>query len=155
MKLHHEKPKGPPRLVEEKVFVDGAKAWLGVSTAFSEAMYKLYCEIFDYSRTHTHSEVIKLLKGITKQTIENGAVVIVSASLSFIFGALRDGILTRADVLRLNEYKQDVWWNHYFSEEALLRSLKKHREEEKEKAVAQVEAARAAHDPSGAPPGEL
>ena len=127
--LHHEKKKSAPRLVEEKVFVDGAKAWLGVSTEFSEAMYKLYCEVFDYAKIHTHSEVIRLLRGIIKQTIENGAVVIVSASLSFIFGALRGDVLTRADVLRLNEYIQDVWWTHYFSEEAILRSLKKTREE--------------------------
>ncbi len=129
MKRSSKKPKMPANPVEEKVFIEGAKAWLGVGTDFSRAMYSLYLDVFDYAKVHTHTEVIKLLKGIVKQTIESGAVVIVSASLSYIFGALRDDVLTRTDVLRLNEYKQDVWWNHYFSEEAILRSLKKTREE--------------------------
>ncbi len=129
MKRSSGKPNVPSGPVEEKVFTEGAKAWLGVGTEFSRAMYSLYLDVYEYAKTHSHTEIIRLLKGIVKQTIENGAVVIVSASLSFIFGALRGDVLTRADILRLNEYKQDVWWNHYFSEEAILRSLKKTREE--------------------------
>ena len=130
-----------PGPVEEKVFVDGAKAWLGVSVEFARAMYSLYLDVYDYSKEHSHSEVMKLLKGIVKQTIENGAVMIVSASLSFIFGALRGDVLTRNEVMRLNEYKQDVWWEHYFSEEALLRTVKQNREENAARRKAAQEAA--------------
>ncbi len=147
-----EKPKGPTVPVDEKVFTEGAKAWLGVGTDFSRAMYSLYLDVFEYAKTHTHSEIIKLLKGITKQTIESGAVVMVSASLSFIFGALRGDVLTRNDILRLNEYKQDVWWNHYFSDEAIIRTLKETREENAA-AAAKKAAANNKKGGAGAPPG--